>query len=249
MNEKEGLIDLLIHDLRGPLSVVSTCVTNLLNKGERYGSITDRQRSTLERIWRNTRKAQTLLQEMLEISRSEDGLFRKEQFPIGKALRESLLDVLEIADSTVAEKIRGARNKEEFRSILEAHGIFIDIKGKYRKSPFLHDQPKVQQILRNLLSNALKYRQRRVGVSIGGEMDLLVSIEDDGRGIPQEEREAIFDRFVRLKDIKRADVPGLGLGLTGVKTLVEAMGGEITLVSRQGFGTSFTVRIPPLHSH
>jgi signal transduction histidine kinase len=249
MNEKEGLIDLLIHDLRGPLSVVSTSVTNLLNKEDRYGSLTGRQRRTLERIWRNTRKAQTLLQEMLEIFRSEDGLFRKEKFPIGKALRESLLDVLEITDSTVAEKIRGARNKEEFRSILEAHGIFIDIKGKYRKSPFFHDRPKVQQILRNLLSNALKYRQRRVDVSIGGEMDLLVSIEDDGRGIPQEDREAIFDRFVRLKDIKRAGVPGLGLGLTGVKALVEAMEGEITLVSRQGFGTSFTVRIPPLHSH
>ena len=57
-----------------------------------------------------------------------------------------------------------------------------------------------------------------------------------------------FDRFVRLKDIGYADVPGLGLGLTGVKTLVEAMGGEITLVSRQGFGTSFRVRIPPLQS-
>lgn len=249
MNEKEGLIDLLIHDLRGPLSVVSTSVTNLLNKEGRYGSLTGRQRRTLERVWRNTRKAQTLLQEMLEISRSEDGLFRKEHFPIGKALRESLLDVLEITDSTVAEKIRGARNKEEFRSILEAHGIFIHIKGKYRKSPFFHDQPKVQQILRNLLSNALKYRQRRVDVSIGGEMDLLVSIEDDGRGIPQEDSEAIFDRFVRLKDIKRAGVPGLGLGLTGVKALVEAMEGEITLVSRQGFGTNFTVRIPPLHSH
>lgn len=249
MNEKEGLIDLLIHDLRGPLSVVSTSVTNLLNKEDRYGSLTDRQRRTLERIRRNTRKAQTLLQEMLEIFRSEDGLFRKEHFSIRKALRESLLDVLEITASPVAEKIRGARDKEEFRSILEAHGIFIDIKGKYRKSSFFHDRRKVQQILRNLLSNALKYRQRRVDVSIGGEMDLLVSIEDDGRGIPQEEREAIFDRFVRLKDVKRADVPGLGLGLTGVKTLVEAMGGEITLVSRQGFGTSFTVRIPPLHSH
>lgn len=248
MNEKEGLIDLLIHDLRGPLSVVSTCVSNLLNKEDRYGSITDRQRRTIERIWRNTRKAQTLLQEMLEISRSKDGLFRKEQFQIKEALRESLLDVLEVTDFPVAEKIRGARNKEELRSILEAYGIFIDIKGKYRKSPFFHDQAKVQQILRNLLSNALKYRQRRVDVSIGGEEDLLVSIEDDGRGIPQEDREAIFDRFVRLKDVERADVPGIGLGLTGVKTLVKAMGGEITLVSRQGLGTNFTVRIPPLHS-
>jgi len=236
MNEKEGLIDLLIHDLRGPLSVASTSITNLLNKEDRYGSLTGRQRRTLERIWRNTRKAQMLLQEMVEISRSEDGLFKKEHFLIGRVLPPA------------AEKIRGIRDGEEFRSILEAQGIFVDIKEKYHKSPFFHDRQKVQQILRNLLSNALKYRKRRVGVSISGEMDLLVSVEDDGRGIPQEKREAIFDRFVRLKDIGYADVPGLGLGLTGVKTLVEAMGGEITLVSRQGFGTSFRVRIPPLQS-
>lgn len=81
MNEKEGLIDLLIHDLRGPLSVASTCVTNLLNKVERYGSLTDRQRRTLERIWRNTRKAQTLLQEMVEISRSEQAYLERRVSP------------------------------------------------------------------------------------------------------------------------------------------------------------------------
>ena len=249
MNEREDLIDLLIHDLRGPLSVASTDVSNLLHKPDRYGSLTERQRRALERIWRNTRKAQTLLREMLEISRSELGLFREERFPIDEALRESLLDVLEVSASALAEKARHAKDGRDFRRILEAHGIFIDIKGRYRTSPFFHDQRKVQQILRNLLSNALKYRQKRVDVSIRGELDLVVSVGDDGRGIPQEEQEVIFDRFVRLKDVGSPEVPGLGLGLTGVKTLVEAMGGRITLVSREGFGTSFRVRIPPLHSH
>jgi CheY-like chemotaxis protein len=249
MNEREDLIDLLIHDLRGPLSVASTDVSNLLHKPDRYGSLTERQRRSLERIWRNTRKAQTLLREMLEISRSELGLFREERFPIDEALRESLLDVLEISASPLAEKVQYAKDGRDFRRILEAHGIFIDIKGRYRTTPFFQDQRKVQQILRNLLSNALKYRQKRVNVSISGELDLVVSVGDDGRGIPQEEQEIIFDRFVRLKDAGSPDVPGLGLGLTGVKTLVEAMGGRITLVSREGFGTSFRVRIPPLHSH
>jgi signal transduction histidine kinase len=249
MNEKEGLIDLLIHDLRGPLSVASTCVANLLNKVDRYGSLTDRQRRTLERIWRNTRKAQTLLQEMLEISRSEHGLFREESFPIAKALRESLLDALEIAAFPVAEKVRHAEDQKGFQRILEAHGIFIDIKGTYRTSPFCHDQGKVQQILRNLLSNALKHRKKRVDVSISGEVNLLVSVKDDGRGIPEEEREGMFDGFVRAGGGESHEVPGLGLGLRGVKILVEAMGGEITLVSREGSGASFRVRIPPLHSH
>ena len=66
MNEKDDLIDLLIHDLKGPLSVASASVANLLNKVDRHGPLTDRQRRTLERIRRNTRRAQTLLQEMLE---------------------------------------------------------------------------------------------------------------------------------------------------------------------------------------
>jgi signal transduction histidine kinase len=81
-------------------------------------------------------------------------------------------------------------------------------------------------------------------VKISGEADLVVSVEDDGIGIPLKDQELIFKRFVRLAGEKRASVPGLGLGLTGVKALVEAMGGEITFESREGVGTRFVVRIP-----
>ena len=87
-----------------------------------------------------------------------------------------------------------------------------------------------------------------MGLSISGETDLLIGVEDDGIGIPLGDQEAIFERFVRLNDSKRPNVAGLGLGLTGVKALLEAMGGEISLVSREGVGTRFTVRIPPLES-
>jgi CheY-like chemotaxis protein len=146
----------------------------------------------------------------------------------------------------VAEKLCQTKNQEEFKQKLEDQGICIQIKGKYCKSLFCHDQKKIKQILRNLMSNALKYRRKRINASIDGELDLYVTVEDDGLGIPQEEQEVIFERFVRLNEKERAEVPGLGLGLAGVKALVEAMGGEITLVSREGIGTRFTVRIPPL---
>ena len=130
--------------------------------------------------------------------------------------------------------------------ILKPHGILFEITGKYCQSPFCHDQKKVQQILRNLISNALKYRREKIAMTISGETDLIVKVEDDGRGIPLEKQETIFERFVRLTDKKQPDVQGLGLGLTGVKTLLEAMGGEITVVSQEGLGAKFTVRIPPL---
>ena len=95
------------------------------------------------------------------------------------------------------------------------------------------------------MGNAMKYRRERMAVKISGDIDLLVWVEDDGNGIPLEDQGVIFERFVRLNDKKHPYVPGLGLGLTGVKTLVEAMGGEITLESQEGVGTRFIVRIPP----
>lgn len=244
-NEKWRLFDLLIHDLAGPLAIVSTSATRLLQRTARYGPLTDHQRRILERISRNVRKAQILLDEMIEVFHSEEGLFQRELFLIEKSLRESLLDVFETPATGLVEKLWHVENYEEFRDILKTQGIFIEISGKHCKSPFCHDPKKVQQILRNLISNALKYRRERVAITISGERDLVVSVKDDGIGIPLEEQETIFERFVRL-DEKRANVPGLGLGLTGVKALVEAMGGEITLTSREGFGTCFTVRIPPL---
>jgi CheY-like chemotaxis protein len=248
MTEKSRLFDLLIHDLAGPLSVVSTSTENLLQKSDRYGPLTDQQKHTLERALRNIRKAQTLLHEMVEIFRSEEGLFQNDQFQIEGTVRESLMDALEITVPHAVEELLCAKNQGEFQKILNANGIFVEFSGKYCESPFCHDQKKVQQVLRNLISNALKYRRRRMALCITGEMeDLCISVEDDGVGIPQEQQEAIFERFVRLNDKRYAGVPGLGLGLTGVKALLDAMGGEITLESREGFGTRFMVRIPPLH--
>jgi len=247
-SEKGPLLDLLIHDLTGPLSVVSTSAAGLIQRESRYGALTDEQKRLIERILRNVRKAQTLLNEMIEISRSEEGLFQKEFFPVEEILQQSLLDVLEIHDPQMVEKLSGLKSLAASRPLLETYGIFISITGKYCQLPFCHDHKKVQQILRNLFSNSMKYRRSRVEVCISGEIDLCISFEDDGVGIPVEEQEAIFDRFVRLKEKRHTGIPGLGLGLTGVKALLEAMRGDITVASPEGTGARFVVRIPPLPS-
>jgi two-component system, OmpR family, sensor kinase len=246
LTEKERLFDLLIHDLTGPLSVISVSTTNLLEKTARNGSLTERQKSGLDRILRNANRAQDILREMIEILRSEAELFRKESFPVERILRESILDVLESESQGAAEELRQERDMKRFCKLLEPHGMFVEITGKFRDSPFCHDPRKVRYILRNLLSNALKYRRKRLGVSIRGDVNLLISVEDDGPGIPEGEQEAVFERFVRLIGKEHPHVPGLGLGLAGVKALVEAMGGNISLASREGFGTRFSVNIPPL---
>jgi two-component system, OmpR family, sensor kinase len=243
---KWRLFDLFIHDLIGPLSIVSASTDNLLNKVDRYGPLTDHQKRLLDRVSRNIHRAKNLTQEMIEILRSEEGLFEREYFSIEKTVAESLLDVLDMSIPDAFGRLSQAENQEAFQRDLKDYGIFVEIIGKYGKSPFCHDQQKIQQILRNLMSNAMKYRRQRMEVRISGEADLLVSVEDDGIGIPLEDQGVIFERFVRLNNEKRADLPGLGLGLTGVKALVETMGGEITLESRRGVGTRFMVRIAPI---
>ena len=247
MDVKYRLFDLFIHDLTPPLSVISTSTASLLHKTAQFGPLTDKQKRIAERILRNAHNAQTLLREMIEILRSEEGLFQKESFSIEKSLKESILDALEVSDPQIAEELYSAKDQEEFRTMLKPHGISFQVTGKYCHSPFCHDQQKIRQVLRNLISNALKYRQEKIILTVSGETDLIVVVEDDGRGIPLEKQGTIFKRFVRLNDKKQPEVPGLGLGLSGVKTLVEAMGGEITVVSQEGLGARFTVRIPPLH--
>lgn len=243
---KRDLLDLFIHDMRGPLSVVSTSVHNLLHKGDRYGPLTDSQHRVLERILRNTQKTQHLLQDMIEIFRSEANVFQREFFLVETVLREALLDVLEANQVRDIERACRSESIEGLKDRVAEQGIFFEICGPYQSRPFAHDPRKVQQILRNLISNGLKYRRNRLQITIRGDRDLFLLAEDDGPGIPMEKQKSIFERFVRLTNQEANQIPGLGLGLSGVKALVEAMGGEITLKSREGQGSCFMVRIPPL---
>ncbi len=245
VSDKDYLYDLLVHDLTGPLSVVATSVSRLL-KTEKCGGLTEVQRSTLERALRNTKKAQLLLHQMIEVSRSEEQLFSRDQVYVEELVKECVLSVVEVMDQGTADKVQTAGNESGVWGVLEQSGILVDITGRYKASPFLHDRKKIRQILENLMSNALKYRRRRMSVTVSGEGDLTISVSDDGQGIPDEEHKRLFHRFKQLKNATSATAPGLGLGLYCVKSLVETMGGELTLQSTEGWGTTFVVRIPSL---
>lgn len=244
--DRESLIDLLIHDLTGPLAIVATSVKGLLAKEDSCGTMTPRQRQTLERALRNTTKAQNLLHEMIEVYRSDEHLFRKERFPVEELLRQALLDALEIMDPPVADRLSNAATPGEFMEILGQYGVFIEVKGKYGAMPFVHDEKKIRQIVRNLITNALKYRKERVRLTVTGDDDLMVSVEDDGVGIPFSKKDRVFKRFVRQDEEEENKMQGLGFGLSCVKALVESMKGEITLRTGEGSGTCFTVRVPSL---
>jgi CheY-like chemotaxis protein len=248
MTEKDYLYDLLVHDLGSPLSVVTTTLANLLGKTDRYGDLTDRQRHSLERVLRNARKAQKLLREIVEVARCEEHLFKADYFFVEASLKEALTDILEVMESEAFEKTEKGDGPQDWEERLKGHGITVTIAGEYAKTPFFHDKEKVEHVLKNLMSNALKYRRERMDVSLSGEDELVVSVSDDGMGIPEEKQADVYKRFVRLRSAETEGIPGLGLGLYCVRHLLGAMNGDITFSSREGFGTCFTVRIPSLNN-
>jgi two-component system OmpR family sensor kinase len=248
MDNKDYLIDLFIHDMTGVLSIVSTSVNSILKKRDKYGPITEKQQKTLNMVLRNSHKAQTFLNEIIEIYKSDEGLFKKELFSIRDIFRDSIIEAIEIVDLNNAENFSYESSYEEFRRQLKDYGIIVDITGKYDSFPFYHDKKKIQQIMRNLFTNALKYRRKKVAIRMSGDNDLIIIVEDDGYGIPQEKRDNIFKRFSHMKenDDTIGDFNGLGFGLSCVKSILETMSGTIGLTSCVGEGTNFTVRIPPL---
>lgn len=244
MTQKDALVDLLIHDLTGPLSIVLASINNLLNKEEKYGPYNEYQKDTLKRAQRNAEKAKALLSEIIEVYRSDEGLFRKDEFMIAESLKEALIDALEIIKPDIGDEITRCENDASYCEILAKNGISVEITGRYGTFLFSHDRKKIRQILRNLISNALKYRKTTMKLAISGDNELVIAVTDDGEGIPQEKQDYIFKRFLNLD--KKGGPEGLGFGLSCVKSLVEKMSGEISLKSGEGTGSCFTVRIPPL---
>jgi signal transduction histidine kinase len=246
MNRKEHLIDLLIHDLTAPLSIASTSINNVISKQDKYGPMTERQEKSIKMALRNVKKAQAFLNEIIEVYRSEEGLFRKESCPMQDILRDALVEAIDLTIPDFAEKLSAADRYDKFRQVLEDNGVDIDITGKYNTSSFCHDRKKIQQILQNLITNAIKYRREKILISISGDSDIVISVEDDGVGIPQEKQAAVFKRFSLLEDKEHTSMKGLGFGLSCVKTIVETMNGTITLSNREEGGSCFTIRIPSL---
>jgi signal transduction histidine kinase len=105
------------------------------------------------------------------------------------------------------------------------------------------DAEKLETIIQNILSNALKFTDRGgIGINYGKEKEtFFIEIKDSGKGIPEDKIPSIFNRFYR---IDRSDSLGFGIGLAIVKELVTALGGKIEVESKVGQGTTFKINLP-----
>lgn len=238
-------IDLLVHDLKVPLVVIEAGINSLLHKLDKYGPLTEQQEKVLMRVLRNTKVIQTLVNDVLELSRSREGVVNLQDLRISDLIEQVLEEIFDLVDDNASERIKTCTDLSQLQGVLRETGLMLSITEDLWCQQVCLDEAKVKQIVRNLLNNALKHRKTRVELEINTQEDHLVcSVKDDGEGIPSAYHKKIFESYFQIDDKNASAVRGHGLGLAGVMVLVEDMGGELSLESDVGKGVRFVVKVP-----
>ena len=221
---KDQLIGLVSHELRAPLVSIRGGLSFL----EPYIRDADEDgRRLYEMAVRNAQLLERLVRDLLDIERLEAGRL-----------------TLDIRQVVLAELLGDAR--EVILPMAEERGVEVVI-GDAADVTLAADRDRLLQVVTNLLSNAVKFSEPggRVTVDVarsGGQV--LFSVRDQGRGIPQEFHERIFERFGQVNSADAAERGGAGLGLAISRAIVQHHGGRIQVESAPGAGATFTVTLP-----
>lgn len=222
-NMRNSFITTMIHELKRPISTLKMCVSGLDNK-----QMVDDPEIRKE-LLSETRTALDNLSAYF--SKLRDITFNnEEQIP----LNIQSVNLHDLFDTVAAATIRPSR-----KDVVVHNEIASDIVVSADRSHFYN-------ILNNLVENAVKYSGDSVEIKASANADkgeVVLSISDNGNGIPSGDLKHIFQRFFRGK-ASVGEQPGMGLGLAYVKLLVEAHGGEISAESTLGQGTCFTIKLP-----
>jgi two-component system phosphate regulon sensor histidine kinase PhoR len=211
------------HELRTPLTSIMALAETL-----EAGAIDDQEhnRRFLAIIQKNAARMHRLIDDILELSAIEAGNVKVQ---LETVLLHSLVEDVIGSLSTVAE----------------ARGITIrNLVGL--EARVFADPHRLVQMLTNLIDNAIKFNREGGAVSIKYESHGTdrISVEDNGEGIPAHHLDRLFERFYRVDRARSRELGGTGLGLAIVKHLAKAHGGEVTVESRFGEGTKFTIELP-----
>lgn len=245
MHDKMIQTEFLIHDLKVPIAVIEAGARLLLEQPELYGPLTDKQIKVLRRISRNAQLTRRLVNDALEQGRSRQRKICVSRVSLSSIVASVLMELFDLLDPMVSENITAAGTYADFVSAVHGSGIQLSFDERLWGAPVGLDESKTGQILRNLVSNAFKYRKNLIQISgCMDQNDMIFTIKDDGNGIPKEKQLRIFDSYLNSGLSLNDAVQSHGLGLAGVKALLKDMGGALDLDSDKGRGTCFTVRIP-----
>ncbi|HTE46099.1 MAG TPA: PAS domain-containing sensor histidine kinase [Gemmatimonadaceae bacterium] len=220
---KDQLLATVSHELRTPLAAIGG-YTDLLSMGLR-GDLTDDQLGDIRRIHRAYEHLARIVDDLLNFNKL---VTHKLSFDIG--------------DVVLADVVRGAWELTALQA--QERGMNLEL-GALPTAVVRADDERLRQIIVNLIGNAVKFTPPggvvRVETIVSGD-SAMVSVEDNGPGIPASSCETIFEPFVRLGDAN--GVPGTGLGLAISRDMAREMGGDLTVVSDVGIGSCFTLRVP-----
>ncbi len=223
--EREAYIHMISHDLRTPLTVI-------LGQGLMIRSAPDRVemvRKSAGALVTSAERMNAMIQDLVDSARLESGQLRLDRSAVD--LRSFILDL-----------------KERFGGVLESDRIKLD---SPQKLPMVFaDENRLERIMTNLLTNALKYGEPGSDVKVAltqADGEIVTSVSDRGQGIPVEELPYLFQRFHRTREARQRR-EGLGLGLYITRLLVEAHGGRIWVESEVGKGSTFRFSLPVAES-
>jgi signal transduction histidine kinase len=216
--QRKGLLMDISHELRTPLAVLQGNLEGMLD------GVYPRDDTHLVAVLEETQLLARLIEDLHTMTQAES---------LELKLARTPTDLAEVAGDVIAS----------FRAQAEAAGVALRLLAELDLPRADVDPERIRQVLNNLLSNALRYTPRggtvRVRCRVDGSGQIVLSIEDTGRGIPPEQLPHVFDRFYKSKDSR-----GTGLGLAIAKSLITAHGGKIAVQSVPGEGTTIRVTLP-----
>ncbi|OUL22232.1 two-component sensor histidine kinase [Nostoc sp. RF31YmG] len=210
------------HELRTPLTIVHGYLQSVLR---RQNNLTETQQEALETAASETERTIRLLQDLLDLARADSGYlhFQMKSYVLNDLIEEVVVMAQKYSDRLIT---------------IESTSYPIEIKADYSR---------LKQALLNLIDNAIKYSEAGTPVSIKLNQiydKAIIQVFDRGYGIPLQYQTRIFERFYRVDESRSQTTGGSGLGLSIVKTLVEAMGGSVSVQSKLGEGSVFTITLP-----
>lgn len=221
--QQRQFVSNLSHELRTPLTVVLGYLQSLLRRSTNFN---DYQKEALETAASEADRTVRLLQDLLDLARVDSGYMH---YHLESVMLNDLL--LEVAG--MAERFSNR---------------FIQVKAPEEISAIV-DRDRLKQVLINLIDNAVKYSQADQAIELNlerSEQQAMIQVCDHGIGIPLHDQSRIFERFYRVDEARARSTGGHGLGLAIVKTLVESMGGSITVRSKPGEGSVFAIGLPSI---
>ena len=219
---------MIVHDLRSPLATIIS-IAEMMGNGL-LGDLNDDQKNWTDRLKNNATGLVQLVGDFLDISKLEAGRIELSRVP-----------------TDVAELLH--RSVENFRPLARSKKIDLSYQGDGLLPPVELDTRRLDQVLTNLLSNALKFTPEGGSVQLHARHDrrngIVVQVQDNGIGISPGEIGSLFQKYQQSASGKTSEHKGTGLGLVISKMIVEAHGGKIWVESIEGKGTIFTFTLPP----